>query len=219
MSFCENQIASLLLGQVAPVDVTVAGLEEGLALFFEDLPNDARRGIRNAQVGLLVVARRRDERHAAAVRVPLHVDPFAVAQHVVADRRAVLIRTHLQAHGRRRVDIDDHALDHRDVGITGQRVLPGQQRRMADGGVDEIHLAGLALILLEGGDLLRVGRPRQHRPIAEAPAGVVGGVAVVLHAVGGQLFFGSGGQLADPEVPVTDECGELAIGRDHRLAG
>src|SRR5688500_20340552 len=79
---------------------------------------------------------------------------------------------------------------------------------MTDSGVDEIHLAGLALILFEGGDLLRVGRPGQYRPIAEPPAGVVGGVAVVLHAVGGQLFFGSGGQFADPEVPVTDECGE-----------
>src|SRR5688572_32009352 len=51
----------ITLGQVAPVDVIVAGFEEGLALFLEDLPNDARCGIRNAQVGLLMVARRGDE--------------------------------------------------------------------------------------------------------------------------------------------------------------
>ena len=51
---------------------------------------------------------------------------------------------------------------------------------MADGRVDQVHLADLALVLLLRRDLLRVGRPRHHRAVAAAPAGVVGGVAEVL---------------------------------------
>ena len=191
--------------QVLPVDASVARLEEGLALFLEHVADRAGRGVGDAQVGLLVVARRRDERHLAAVGTPLHVDPLAAALHVVAERRAVLILVHLEADDLRAVDLDHDALDHRDVLVAGQRILPGPQRRMPGGGVDEIHVAGLALILLEGGDLLRIGRPLEHRPIAADPAGVVGGVAVVLDAVGRELLVRAGRHVANPEVVVADE--------------
>ena len=82
--------------------------------------------------------------------------------------------------------------------VAGQRVLPGVERRMRRDGVDQVHLAGLALVLAEGRDLLRVGRPGHDRPIAEAPAGVVGGVAVVLHAVGRELLVRAGRRRPAP---------------------
>ena len=83
-----------------------------------------------------------------------------------------------------RVDVDDHAVQHRHVLVAGQRVLPGPQHRVADLRLDEVHVADLALVLLVRGDLLRVGRPQHDGALARRPAGVVGGVAEVLHAVG-----------------------------------
>ena len=45
------------------------------------------------------------------------------------------------------------------------------------------------------------------------PAGVVGGVAESLHAIGGELRFLSRGDVAHPQVVVADERRALAIGR------
>ena len=90
-------------GQVLPVHLAVARFEERLALLLEHVANGAGGGVGHAQVGLLVIARGRDERHLAAVRIPLHVHPLAAALDVVAERRAVLVGAHLQAdHLRRR---------------------------------------------------------------------------------------------------------------------
>ena len=84
---------------------------------------------------------------------------------------------------------------------------------MSGAGVDEVHLADAALVLLEGRDLLRVGRPDEDRAVAPRPAGVVGGVAEVLHAVGGELRFPARRDVAHPEVLVADERGQAAVGR------
>ncbi len=127
----------------------------------------------------------------------------------------MLVRPHLEAHRALAVHVDDHALDHGDDAIARQRILPGLQLRVPDAGVHQVHLADAALVLLEGGDLARVGRPLHHRAIAEAPAGVVGGVAVVLDAVGGERRFLVGGDVAHPQVPVADEHRPLAVGRQH----
>jgi hypothetical protein len=78
---------------------------------------------------------------------------------VVAERRAVLIRTFLQPCDFAGVRVDDDAMDHRHVFVARERILPRLEPRMADLGADEVHLADLALVLLEGRDLLRVGRP------------------------------------------------------------
>ena len=107
LSRCENQIASFEPGKYLPVDASVARLEEGLALFLEHVADRAGRRVGDAQVRLLMVARRRDERDLAAVRAPLHVDPLAAALDVVAQCRAVLILAHLQADDLRAVDLDD----------------------------------------------------------------------------------------------------------------
>ncbi len=200
--------------QDAPVDATVAGFEERLGLFLEHLADLAGGGIRHAKVFLLVIARGRDEPHLRAVGCPLHVRPIDAALHVVTERGAMLVLAHLEARDFGTDDVDDHALDHRDVLIPGQRVLPRAQRRVPRNRVDEIHFAGLALILLEGSDLLRVRRPLHDRAIAAGPAGIVGGIAIVLDAVGRELTVLAGRHVAHPQVPVLDVDGVLAVRRD-----
>ena len=89
---------------------------------------------------------------------------------------------------------------------------------MPDARLDQVHVADVALVLLEGRDLPRVGRPEENRPVAPGPARVVGGVAEVLHAVGGELPLGAGREIADPEILVPDEGAQLPIGRNDRVA-
>ena len=45
------------------------------------------------------------------------------------------------------------------------------------------------------------------------PARIVGGVAEILAAIGGELCLLAGGLIAYPQVPVADESLELAVGR------
>src|SRR3546814_1262766 len=104
-----------------------------------------------------------------------------------------IFRRHLQSHHLARRHIDDHALDHGDVLVAHERVLPLLDLRRADIGADQGHGAGPALVLPEGGDLRRIRRPHQDRLVGVLPAGVVGGVTVVLHAVGGELRLLAGG--------------------------
>ncbi len=84
---------------------------------------------------------------------------------------------------------------------------------MADFGFDEVHVAVVALILLEGGDLFGIGGPEDDGAVAVDPSGVVGGVAKIFYAVVGELGFLAGGEVADPEVPVANEDGAVAVGR------
>ena len=86
---------------------------------------------------------------------------------------------------------------------------------MTDLRVDEIHLADVALILLERRDLLRVGRPDENRAIAVRPAGVVRGVAEVLHAIAGELRLAARCDVAHPQIPIADERAALAVGRQR----
>jgi len=162
-----------------------------------------------------VVARGGNEGQRRSIRLPL---PIADA-HVVAEHRPVVVRRHLEADHLRRVHVDDDPVEHRHHLVAGQGELGNAQRRVGHrvhGRVDQIHLAHLALVLLVGGDLLRVGRPEDDGAVAAGPAGVVGGVAEVLLAVGGQLTLAARGHLAHPEVPVANERRQLAVGRGHR---
>src|SRR5690606_10286681 len=111
--------------------------------------------------------------------------------------------------------VDDHALDHGDVLVADERILPSLDLRRADVGMHQHHLAGLALVLPERRDLHRVRRPHQDGIVGVLPAGVVGGVAVVGAAVGGQLRFRAAGQVAHPQVPVADEGFAPAVGRAY----
>ena len=66
----------------------------------------------------------------------------------------MLVRQYLKADGARPLHIDDHALNHRDYLVAWQRILPCLQHRMSHFGLDEIHLADIPLILLEGSNAL-----------------------------------------------------------------
>src|ERR1700738_4785739 len=84
---------------------------------------------------------------------------------------------------------------------------------MAHFGVDEIHLADAALVLLEGRDLPRVRRPEKNRVVAANPAGVVRRVAKLLYAVSRELRLASAGDVANPKVVGTNEGSTLAVQR------
>ena len=142
----------------------------------------------------------------------------AVAADVVAQAGQALLRRQLQAHRLARGHVDHHRLDHEYVLVAGQRVFPLVEHRVAHFGAHRVHVAHLALVLLVGGDLLRVRRPVQHRAVGVDPAGVVGGVAEVPGAVGGELGLLAGGHVAHPQVPVADEGLLGLVGReDARL--
>ncbi len=210
-------------GQHVPVHAVDAGLEEAGHRLLEDVAHGAGRGVRLAQRLVAMVARGGDEEELCGVRAPLDVrEAGAAAGDVVADRRAVLVRRHAQADdaaARGGVEVDDHALDHRHHAIAGQRVLPRVESRVTDRRVHDVHLAHVALVLLERGDLAGIRRPQHDRAVAARPAGVVRRVAVVLHAVGRELRVLAGREVAHPQVPVADEGGAAAVGRqDERAA-
>ena len=106
------------------------------------------------------------------------------------------------------------ALDRGDHFVAGQRVLPRLQRGVPHLGFHQVHFAHAALILLEGGDALGIGRPQHDGPVAAGPARIVGGVAEVLDAVGGERCLLIGGGVAHPQVRVADEGGVLLVGRE-----
>ena len=108
------------------------------------------------------------------------------------------VRRHLQTDDPRGIDIDDDALNLEDLVVAGQRILPRFELRMADGGVHQIHLADAAAVVLKCRDLFRIRRPEQNRPIAAGPAGVVGCVAKIFHAVLRELRLLAGGRHREP---------------------
>src|SRR5215475_13305190 len=87
---------------------------------------------------------------------------------------------------------------------------------MADLRRYEVHIPRSSRIVLEGGDLFRVRRPDKDWPIAFSPTRVIGGVAEVRNAVGGELLLLAGCGVPDPQVVVADKRGPLSIRRIHR---
>src|SRR6185437_429117 len=161
---------------------------------------------------VLVVARRVHVCELRSIRAPYeigHVD--VVAQHGAVIGRSVLETDHLRV-----VHVDDYARDHRDHTVTWIRALPVIQVRVAHARVDEIHVADVAIILLLCSDLFRVRRPENDWTIAVYPACVVGCVAEIFLAVRGQLLLATRGDVADPEIPVANECDALSVRRHSR---
>ena len=74
----------------------------------------------------------------------------------------MLIGGHLEPHDFARIHVDDDALDHGDILVAHERILPRLKLGMRVGHGDQVHLAGVALILLEGGNLRRIRRPEQN---------------------------------------------------------
>ena len=110
----------------------------------------------------------------------------------------MLVGRQLQAHHARTIQVDGDALDGGDHVVAGQRVLPCPQRRVAHLGFHQVHFADAALILLEGGDALGIGRPQYDGPVAAGPTGIVGGVAEIFDAVRGERSLLIGGRVAHP---------------------
>ena len=77
---------------------------------------------------------------------------------------------------------------------------------------DQIRLTDTALILLEGCDPARVGRPENDGVMGVLPSGVVGGVAEIIYPVCGELRLFARGELAYPEIVVANEGRELSVG-------
>ena len=181
----------------------------------QDFPDFAGLGIRHSQPGLLVVPRRRHEGELGAIRRPLDVGKGAAAVDVVTDGGSVLVRGHVEAHhpgSLRAIHVDDHPVDAENHRVLGQGVFPRLQLRVAHLRGDQIHHSHAPPVVLEGGDLFRVGGPEEHGAVALGPPGVVGGVPEVLDAVGGELGLSSRRYLPDPEIVVPDEGGLGPIG-------
>ena len=79
---------------------------------------------------------------------------------------------------------------------------------------DRVHLAGLALVLLEGREHLRIRRPHYDRVFAMDPTSIVGCIPVIFHAIRGELLFSPGSDLAHPQVPIAEENCPLSIWRE-----
>ena len=81
------------------------------------------------------------------IRAPLDVGPAAAtAGDVVAERGTMLIGRHFQADDPRGVHVDDHPLQHGDVLVAGEGVFPGLEGRVADLGLDQIHVTDMYLV-------------------------------------------------------------------------
>src|ERR1022692_2359455 len=157
---------------------------------------------------------RGNERQLARIRAPLHVRPLtAPADDVVAQRGPMLVRRHLQGDDSRRFHIHDHPPDHRHGLIARQRILPRMQHGMPHLSLHQVHLAHIALVLLEGGDLLRIGRPSDDHLVGLHPAGVIQRVGVVLYAIGRKLGLLAGCDIAHPQVVFADESRLLLVRR------
>src|SRR5262249_45925926 len=117
------------------------------------------------------------------------------------------------------VDVDDYALEHRDDAVPGERIFPRAERRVPDLRLDEVHIAHFALVLLRRRNSFAIRRPQQDRPVAAGPTGVIGRVAKVLGAIGGELLPLAGRHVANPEVPIANEGGALAVGRHRHWSG
>ena len=201
-------------GQHTPVGRTNPRLVLRQHDLLEHVAHRAGMRVGHAEVRLLVIARRRHERHVRSIGIPLHIRPFTGrTRHVITQRGAMLVGGHLQSRHLGRIDVNDDTLNGGDDAVAGQRVRPRLQRWMARRGVRQVHHADTALVLLKRCDLLRIRRPHEHRAIAVNPAGVVGGVPKALDAILRERQLRVGGDVAHPEIVVLDEGRTLAIGR------
>ena len=130
------------------------------------------------------------------------------------------IRRHVEPHDVRptvRHQVDDHPADAKDHAVARERILPRVELRTTRVRRDEVHLANAAPVVLERRDLLRVRRPREDRPVAVRPPGVVRCVTEVLDAVGRQLDVLARRELTRPQVVVLDVGRPLAVRRNSRV--
>ena len=150
-----------------------------------------------------------------AVRTPLHIEESATGTgDVIGGGRAVCIGLHVQPYQAwLRFEMNHQPLDHEDVFITKQWILPGIQLRMPHLGGIQIHVPDFATVVTEGGYLAGIWRPQQNRTIPAYPAGVIGCVTIVLDAIESELGTLTGFCVANPEVVIFDIGRLQAVGR------
>ena len=173
--------------QVVPVHLVVAGLEELRRALVEDFAHVAVAGVGQPEPLLLVVARGGDEGQGVGVGGPLDVVPAAAAAAGDTSSQSVdrcwsggiLRRTSLalspsllRFSTTRSIMVTSFVAD--------QRILEHGERGVTVSDVGEVLFAGLALVLLEGGDAASNRATRRDGVVGVRPAGVVGGVAEVL---------------------------------------
>src|SRR5688572_6797774 len=89
---------------------------------------------------------------------------------------------------------------------------------MSDPRADQVHIADAAAVVLEGRNPFRVWRPQQDWAVALGPAGVVGRVREVLHAIGRDLDFLLRRYVPHPEVEVAHERRAFAVRGEDVIA-
>ena len=204
----------------------VAGLVIGGGFLTQHIPHRAGFGIGDTQLGDFVVSGTGNKSQLAAVIPPLHIKEGTVKIcHMVGGGGAVRVWGHVQSHQPRAdvatrvraVQMNHHSFNHKNMLIAGQGVFPCIQLRVAYSGVIKRHLPHLATIVTESGDTAAVWRPQQHRPGVSNPASVVGAIAVVRRAIGGELSEAAVSSVPQPEVVAVDEGGVAAIGREELI--
>lgn len=207
-----RELASLAAGQVVQIQMAPVGFlaePQELAALRQVAPVDRAQGGRTLELGghgwckrrapcrWRIATRRVADLWPRSVLTKARVLPSLAhctssqpsAQTIVAAGGSVLVGGHLQAHHRwpGAGQIDDDAPDRRhvtaDEGGTStagpwvrRHWFPPSSRK-----------AGLALVLLEGGNPAAIRRPHQDRPRRCASSRKLVGVAVVLRAVEGEL--------------------------------
>src|SRR5580704_13957517 len=96
------------------------------------------------------------------------------------------IGRYLQRHDCASGYVDDDSAQRCDDRVPGHRVLPSLELWVARLRPDQICLTDIALILLEGCDPARVGRPENDGVMGVLPSGVVSGVAEISRPVGSE---------------------------------
>ena len=171
--------------QVAPVDAPVAGLEERRHGFLEHVAHLAGRGVGDAQAARACGRARSRRKRGAPRRDSTARRP--TRRRGTRRRRRAWSGAGRAASGSGRPSAASTSMTTRWIMVTVSSPGSGYFQACSFGwptrGVHQIHLADAALVLLKGRDLFRIGRPEQDRPVAVRPAGVVGGVAEILHAV------------------------------------
>ena len=200
-----------------PVAGIEARLEKGGNPFGKQIAHHAVRCVRDVHLLQLVIPGGGHEHQPVSLRAPFHIGELPVAQDMVAGGGPVGVGRHLEPDhpGRRAAQVDHHPMDHLDHAVARERVLPRLQGGVMDLGLDDVHLAHRALVLLERRDLPGVGRPEQDRAVAAGPARVVGRVAEIPDAVAGEPGLPPARDVAHPQIELADECDLLSIRRDH----
>ena len=82
----------------------------------------------------------------------------------------------------------------------------------------QVHFSHAALVLCDGCDFFRIGRPDDDRPVTRSLSGVIRRVAEVRDAIGGELSFFGRGHIAHPQVVIANECRALPIRRQRFIS-